>query len=298
MRPPAELVRETVARALAEDLGWGDVTTDSIVPPDLAARGVVAARAAGVLCGVDILVEVYRQVDPAVDVEPAARDGDALRPGQTIARLSGPAASLLRGERVALNFVQRLSGVATAAARFVEAVRGTGARIVDTRKTTPGLRALEKYAVRAGGAGNHRFNLSDGVLIKDNHLAALADEPDPIATAVRRARAGAPHTLRVEVEVDTLEQLDRALAAGADVVLLDNMGPALLAEAVNRIAGNAVSEASGGVSLATVRAIAESGVDLISVGALTHSAPALDIGLDFAIGEPAAPARATGRGRA
>jgi nicotinate-nucleotide pyrophosphorylase (carboxylating) len=275
-----ELAR-VVSAALDEDLGWGDVTTDALVPPDQPGRAVVLVKAEGVLAGLEAVAEVFRQLDPAVSVEPCAADGDRVRPGQEVARLSGPAASILKGERVALNLLQRLSGVASATRRYVEAVEGTGARVIDTRKTTPGLRALEKYAVRVGGGTNHRMTLSDGVLVKDNHLAALRRRGHGIAEAVRRARQHAPHTVRVEVEVTTLEEAEEAATAGADIVLLDNMPPTTMAEAVRRIAGRALVEASGGVRLETVRAVAESGVDLISVGALTHSTPALDISLEL-----------------
>ncbi|HEY3081256.1 MAG TPA: carboxylating nicotinate-nucleotide diphosphorylase [Chloroflexota bacterium] len=276
-RALARVVRD----ALDEDLGWGDVTTDALVPPDQPGRGVFLVKAEGVLAGLDAVVEVFGQLDPAVSVDLRAADGDPVRPGQQIAFVSGPAASILKGERVALNLLQRLSGVATATRRYVDAVAGTTARVIDTRKTTPGLRAIEKYAVRVGGGTNHRMTLSDGVLIKDNHLAALRNRGHGIAEAVRRARRYAPHTLRVEVEVTTVEGADEAASAGADIVLLDNMAPEQMAEAVRRIEGRALVEASGGVRLETVRAVAESGVDLISVGALTHSTPALDISLEL-----------------
>ena len=277
-----ELAR-VVRDALDEDLGWGDVTTDALVPPDQPGRGVVLVKDEGVLAGLDAVVEVFTQLDPSVSVELRAADGDRVRPGQEVALLTGPAASILKGERVALNLLQRLSGVATATRRYVEAVAGTKAQVIDTRKTTPGLRALEKCAVRVGGGANHRMNLSDGVLVKDNHLAALRSRGHGIAEAVRRARAHAPHTVRVEIEVTTVEQADEAASAGADIVLLDNMPPERTAEAVRRINGRSLVEASGGVRLETVRAVAESGVDLISVGALTHSTPALDISLELTI---------------
>jgi nicotinate-nucleotide pyrophosphorylase (carboxylating) len=250
----------------------------------------VLAKQAGLLAGVDVLVATFGEVDTSVTVEPLLVDGDALTPRQPIARLRGPAASILKGERVALNLLQRMCGIASLTRRFVDAVAGTQAVIVDTRKTTPGLRALEKYAVRVGGGQNHRTNLSDGVLIKDNHLAAVRSEGYGIAEAVKRARAGAPHTVRVEIEVTTLDEVDEAVAAAADIILLDNMAPPLMAEAVQRIhtadpaagrGGRILTEASGGIVLETVRAAAEAGVDLISVGALTHSVPALDISLEL-----------------
>lgn len=268
--------------ALAEDIGAGDVTTAATIPPGARASGVMLAKSPGVLSGLEVAAAVFRRVDPSVRFTPLVADGDRVADRQPLAEVEGPAASLLIGERTALNLVQRLSGVATLTARFVEAVAGTGARIVDTRKTTPGMRWLEKAAVRHGGGSNHRYNLADGVLIKDNHLAAVGG-PDRVARAVHLARERVPHGLKVEVEVTTLDELDEALAAGADIVLLDNMDIPTLAEAVRRTAGRALLEASGGVTLERVRAIAETGVDLISVGALTHSAGSLDISLDFAI---------------
>jgi nicotinate-nucleotide pyrophosphorylase (carboxylating) len=250
------------------------------VPPGRQARGRLLAKAAGVISGLDVAGEVFRRVDPAIIFTPLAADGDAVAAMTPIATVAGPARSLLTGERVALNMLQRLSGVATITARYVAAVRDTKARIVDTRKTTPGLRALEKAAVRHGGGHNHRFGLTDGVLIKDNHLAAVGGA-NRVACAVALARQGAPHTLRIEIEVTTLDELAQALAAGADIVLLDNMEVSALREAVTMTAGRALLEASGGVTLDTVADIAATGVDLISVGALTHSAPSLDISLDL-----------------
>jgi nicotinate-nucleotide pyrophosphorylase (carboxylating) len=236
-----------------------------------------------VLAGVGVLAETFRQVDPTVAVQALVADGQPIAPGDTIARVNGPAASILKGERVALNLLQRMCGVASLTRRYVEAVAGTQAVIVDTRKTTPGLRALEKYAVRVGGGQNHRTNLSDGVLIKDNHLAAVRNEGRDLAEAIRRARAAAPHTVRVEVEVTSLDEVDQAIAAGPDIILLDNMAPPLMAEAVRRVGGRALTEASGGIRLETVRAAAEAGVNLISVGALTHSVEALDISLELEV---------------
>lgn len=280
---PLAEARRVVELALAEDLGWGDVTTEAIVGSGRPARAALLVKGEGVLAGLPVAALVFTTVDPAVVVTPLLADGAPVTPGTIVAWLAGPASSLLRAERVALNLLQRLSGIASVTARYVAAVQGTRARIVDTRKTTPGLRALEKYAVRAGGGNNHRFNLADGVLIKDNHLLAAAAEGLSLGDVVRRARARVPHTLRIEVEVETLAQLDEALAAGADAVLLDNMPIDLLRQAVARVGGRAITEASGGITLATVRAVAETGVDLISVGALTHSAGALDISLDFSL---------------
>lgn len=270
--------------ALAEDVSGGDITTLATVAADRTARGTLLAKSAGVISGLKVAAAVFQRVDPAVRFSPLVEDGTSVTPGQPIAQVEGLARSLLVAERTALNLLQRLSGVATLTAAFVAAVAGTNARIIDTRKTTPGLRALEKAAVRDGGASNHRFGLTDGLLIKDNHLAAVGG-PDRVARAVQLARATAPHGLKIEVEVTTLDELDQALGAGADVVLLDNMSVADFAAAVHRTDHRALLEASGGVNLDTVGAIAETGVDLISVGALTHSAPALDISLDFALDE-------------
>jgi nicotinate-nucleotide pyrophosphorylase (carboxylating) len=266
-----------IARALEEDIGSGDITTIATVPSGTMGHARLTAKGDGVLAGLPVVQRVYAQLAGDVEVRPKSRDGDPMRTGASITELIGPARALLTGERVALNFLQHLSGIATRTARFVQLVEGTGARIVDTRKTVPGMRSLAKYAVRCGGGRNHRVGLYDGVLIKDNHIQAAGG----ITAAVQRARAGAPHTLKVEVEVESLAQLDEALDAGAELVLLDNMDLPTLASAVARCRGRAISEASGGVSEATVRAIAETGVDLISIGALTHSVTALDISLDW-----------------
>lgn len=268
---------ETVRAALIEDIGAGDVTTLLSVPAQNTASGVFLVKAEGVICGLEIAACAFRLIDPAVEFTPLVTDGTRVKYGDIVANISGPAQSLLTGERVALNFSQRLSGTASLTQKFVDIVAGTKARIVDTRKTTPGLRTLEKYAVRCGGGHNHRYGLGDGVLIKDNHLAAGGG----VGACVARAREHAPHPFRIEVECKNLAQVDEAVAAGADILLLDNMSNAMLREAVAKIEGRALAEASGGVSLATVRGIAETGVDIISVGALTHSAAALDISLDF-----------------
>lgn len=270
--------------ALAEDIGGGDVTSSLTVPAGRQGRGTLLAKAPGVISGLDVAGEVFRRVDPAIAFTSLVADGDAVVTMTPIATVEGPARSLLTAERLALNLLQRLSGVATATARYVAAVRNTRARIVDTRKTTPGLRALEKAAVRHGGGHNHRFGLTDGVLIKDNHLAAVGGA-DRVARAVALARQGAPHTLRIEIEVTTLDELAQALDAGADIVLLDNMDVTALRKAVAMTSGRALLEASGGVTLESVAEIAATGVDLISVGALTHSAPALDISLDLDLAE-------------
>lgn len=265
--------------ALEEDIGSGDITTRVTVPEGLRAAGRLLAKDDGVISGIEVAGVVFHEVDPQIDYQSLAGDGDRIQRGAILGGVSGPARSILTAERTALNILQHLSGIATLTARYVDAVEGTRARIIDTRKTGPGLRLLEKAAVRHGGGHNHRFGLSDGVLIKDNHLAAIGG-PDRIARAIAAAREHAPHTLRVEVEVTSLDEFEQALAAGADVVLLDNMSIAEMREAVERTAGRAVLEASGGVTLETVRAIAETGVDLISAGALTHSARALDISLE------------------
>ena len=278
---PHHLVAEHVRAALAEDVGTGDVTTQATVPERAMAEAAMVARQNMVVCGLQFAEAAFQQLEPATRVHRFAEDGLRVPAKATLLRVRGPARALLTAERVALNFVQRLSGVASAAASFVEAVAGTEAIILDTRKTTPGWRDLEKYAVRCGGAQNHRFGLWDMVLIKDNHLAALRDaQPNAIAAAVRAARKKFP-ALKVEVEADTLEQVEQAIAAGADIVLLDNMSLDELRSAVHIGRGRVKLEASGGVNLKTVRAIAETGVDYISVGAMTHSAPSMDIGLDF-----------------
>lgn len=284
LRPPEpSALREAVARALAEDRVLQDVTTLATVPPEQAGRGALLIKQDGVLCGLDLVHEVYRQLGGEVAMETLASDGDAVTEGQVVARLEGPLAALLSGERVALNFLQRLSGTATLTRAFVErAAAGGAARITDTRKTTPGLRALERYAVRAGGGENHRDTLADAVLIKDNHLAAAAARGIALPQLLREARERASHAQRIEVEVPDVETALRAIAAGAEIVMLDNMPVAAMREAVEAAGGRAVLEASGGVNLETVREIAATGVDLISVGALTHSAPALDISLEVA----------------
>jgi nicotinate-nucleotide pyrophosphorylase (carboxylating) len=277
----AEEIRNITALALQEDIGSGDVTSLATVPDSAEASAVMRAREALVVSGLPLAEEAFRQLSSHVVLERDAQDGSRVGRGAVLLQIKGPARALLSAERVALNFVQRLSGIATLTAQFVDAVQGTSAQILDTRKTTPGWRRFEKYAVTCGGGRNHRMGLYDMVLIKDNHLAALRGEPDgPINAAIKRARRAYPH-LKVEIEADTLEQVDAALAAGADLVLLDNMDPTQLRLAVQKCKDRAKTEASGGVNLAGVRAIAETGVDFISVGALTHSARAVDVGLDF-----------------
>lgn len=280
---PSVWVRDMVARALAEDIGPGDVTTNALVPLRARARAAMRAREPMVVCGLPLACETFRQLSRRLRLRLLRRDGQRVQPGDVLLEVEGSARAILTAERVALNFVQRLSGVATMTARFVEAVAGTQVKILDTRKTTPGWRLAEKYAVACGGGTNHRHGLHDAILIKDNHLATLRDaRPNPIAAAVACARRAHPE-LPVEVEVDTLEQARQALEAGADILLLDNMKPATLRRAVKLVAGRARTEASGRINLRTVRAVARSGVDFISVGALTHSAPAVDVGLDFEV---------------
>jgi len=278
LRLPDAIVEKAVAESLAEDLGLGgDITTEATIPAGTRASAVIAARKAGTVAGVQLAKAAFKMLDPFVEFETVVGDGGKVGAGAVIARVSGDARALLTAERTALNFLGHMSGIATLTARYVEAVSGTGARIIDTRKTTPGLRALEKFAVRCGGGVNHRFGLFDAVLIKDNHIEAAGG----IGPALERARRHAGHMVKVEIEVTSLDELDDALKLAPDAVLLDNMPPDLLKAAVAEVAGRIITEASGGVTLETVRTVAETGVDLISVGALTHSAPVLDIGLDF-----------------
>ena len=275
---PDVMLEPLVRAALLEDLGRaGDLTTDTIVPAHVRARMTIRARQPGMVAGLDLARLAFRLVDPAITLAIEKSDGAVLRPGDVVGRLEGPARGLLTAERTALNFLCHLSGIASVTRGIVEAVAHTSAHIVDTRKTTPGLRAVEKYAVRVGGGGNHRFGLDDAVLIKDNHVAIAGG----IRSAIERAKAGTGHLVKIEVEVDTLAQLVEALEVGVDAVLLDNMTPEMLREAVAMVAGKAITEASGRVTPQSAPAIAETGVDLISVGWLTHSAPVLDLGLDF-----------------
>lgn len=274
------LIEDAVRRALTEDLGRaGDITTLATIPDNATATATLVARAPGVVCGLDIARAAFRQIDPVIAVENWATDGARVEKGAALARMDGSARAILIAERVALNYLGRLSGVASLTAQYVERVTHTKARICDTRKTTPLLRAFEKYAVRCGGGANHRFGLDDAVLIKDNHIAVAGG----VVPALRAAKRYVGHLVKIEIEVDTLDQLREVIAEGADVVLLDNMPLPILREAVALVKGAMICEASGGVSLETVAAIAETGVDLISVGALTHSAPVLDIALDIDI---------------
>ncbi len=273
-----------ISLGLEEDAPWGDVTSELLLPEGSVARAALVAREPGVLAGGRVLERTMAAVDSAIEVALLVADGASVSPGTVVATVAGPARGVLRAERVALNLMQRLSGIATETANYVLAVAGTRASIVDTRKTTPGLRVLEKYAVRCGGGRNHRFSLSDAVLAKDNHLGVIAAHAGlDLAELLLNARSRLPHTMRIEVEVDRIEQLDAVLAGGADIIMLDNFTPQQLREAVALIDGRAVVEASGGVTLQTVAEIAATGVDLISVGALTHSVRALDLGLDLAL---------------
>jgi nicotinate-nucleotide pyrophosphorylase (carboxylating) len=274
-------VQNLIDQALAEDLTFNDPTTDVLVPPDQASIGIIRAKAHGVLAGVDVALGVFGRVDPQLLTTALSEDGAILSPGADIARIEGRAASILRAERPALNFLQRMSGIATDTSRYVKLVDGLKARIVDTRKTAPGMRYLDKYAVRAGGGANHRMNLADGILIKDNHIEAARSRGLSLRETVEMAIERASHTLKVEVEVTNLDELQEALDAGAHIIMLDNMSLEDMRLAVDTVKGKAVIEASGGVNMETVRAVAETGVDLISVGGLTHSVKALDISLDL-----------------
>jgi nicotinate-nucleotide pyrophosphorylase (carboxylating) len=274
-------IRRAVRAALAEDLGSGDATTLATVPATAQSVALMNAREPLTVAGLQFAELAFRELSPKIKIQKLVRDGQKVAAGKTLLKISGSSRAILSAERVALNFVQRLSGVATATAQFANEIKETGAKILDTRKTTPGWRRFEKYAVKCGGGKNHRIGLFDMVLIKDNHLVALRNEkPNAIAAAVARAREKFPK-LKVEVEADTLAQVAQAAGAGADIILLDNMPPSVLRQAVKIVRGRAQTEASGGVTLKTVRAIAQTGVDFISVGGITHSARAVDIGLDF-----------------
>ena len=272
-------VEQIITLALNEDIGTGDITTLSTIPADKTALGRFVAKEDMILCGIDLAAHIFARVDPSIELKANFKDGDAVKKGDVIAVVSGNAQNVLTGERTALNFMQRLTGIATRTHASVAEVAGTNAKITDTRKTTPGLRVLEKYAVRVGGGTNHRFNLADGVLIKDNHIAVSGG----IQNAVKNARAVIPHTLKIEVEVETKEQLAEALDAGADIIMLDNMSNDLMRECVGIVAGRALVEASGNMGEKSLREVAETGVDIISVGALTHTVKAADISLKFQI---------------
>jgi nicotinate-nucleotide pyrophosphorylase (carboxylating) len=277
-----DAVDRIVRIALDEDAPWGDITSELLIPEELQVTAVLAAREDGVLAGAQVFAAAMRLVDAATLVTFSVRDAESFAAGQVLATVSGSARSVLRGERVALNFIQRMSGIATLTSKYVAETAGTKARIVDTRKTTPGLRLLERYAVRCGGAFNHRYSLSDAVLAKDNHLAIVTDGGrKDLTAALREARSRLPHTTHFEVEVDRPDQIEPVLAAGVDTIMLDNFTNEQMRDAVKQINGRALVEASGGVQFPRIRGIAETGVDIISVGALTHSVRALDLGLDI-----------------
>jgi nicotinate-nucleotide pyrophosphorylase (carboxylating) len=277
------IIHEAVSRAIAEDAPWGDVTSELLIPSESMAVAKLVARESGVMAGAEVFAAAFAAVNERVSVETLIGDGQDFVAGDVIAVVSGPARSVLTGERVALNFVQRMTGIASHTAKYVAQVAGTKARIVDTRKTTPGLRAFEKYSVRVGGGHSHRFGLSDAVMAKDNHLAILTRGGKDLATELRRVRSELGHTTHIEVEVDRLDQIQAVLDGGADTIMLDNFSLEDLRKGVELISGRATIEASGGVNLNTVRAVAETGVDVISVGALTHQIRSLDLGLDIEI---------------
>jgi nicotinate-nucleotide pyrophosphorylase (carboxylating) len=278
---PREVITRIVQDALREDVGNGDLSTLATIPVEAQTEAHVVAKEAGVIAGLPVLTATFLAVAPSLEVTPQVAEGDAVIPGAAIAHISGSARGILTAERVALNFIQRMSGIATMTARYVAAVTGLSVGILDTRKTTPGLRVLEKYAVRVGGGVTHRYGLYDAIMLKDNHLAILSAQGYDLPAAVQRARAAVGPMVRIEVEVESVEQAKLAAEAGADIILLDNMSIATLREAVDAVGGRAVLEASGGVTLETVRGIAETGVDYISSGALTHSVRVLDISLDI-----------------
>jgi nicotinate-nucleotide pyrophosphorylase (carboxylating) len=279
----AREIERIVAAALDEDAPWGDLTSETLIPATAIATAELIAREPGIVSGIEVFAAAFRLVDARIEVEPLRDDGDRFEAGDVLARVHGPARGILTAERVALNLVQRMSGIAALTARYVAETAGTRAHIVDTRKTTPGLRSLERQAVRDGGGRNHRRSLSDAVMAKDNHLAVLTAGGHDLASALRAARERMPHTAHLEVEVDDIDQVEAVLAGGADTVMLDNFTIDELRTGVARIAGRAIVEASGGVSLQTVAEIAATGVDVISVGALTHSVRSLDLGLDVVV---------------
>ena len=279
--PNTPRVKRLIRQAIAEDLGQGDLTTEGLIPETQQSKALVTAKARGIIAGTEIAKQVFLEVDPKLEVDILIKDGTEVKPGDVIARIEGKTASILKAERVALNFLQRLSGIASETARYVQAVKGLPVLITDTRKTTPGLRTLEKYAVRVGGGKNHRMHLADNILIKDNHIAVLRRRGLSIKEIVAKARHKASPELKIEVEVKTPEEAIQAAEAGADIVMLDNMNLEDMQRAVLLVKSRALIEASGGITLESVRAVAETGVDLISIGALTHSPKALDISLEL-----------------
>jgi len=284
MKPSVSRIKLIVAKALEEDLGQGDITTESLIPTNLQSKASIVMKSRGVLAGIYVAELTFAQVDSSLRFERLVQDGMKVEPGDRVAMVTGKAASILKAERVALNFLQHLSGIATETAKYVTAVSGTEAKILDTRKTTPGLRLFEKYAVKIGGGQNHRQNLAEQVLIKDNHLEALRAEGMTLGEVVRKARENTPLTISIEVEVETVKETKEATAAGADIILLDNMSVAEMKRAVKAAKGYSLTEASGGIALNNVRAVAKTGVDFISIGALTHSVTALDISLEMEFG--------------
>jgi len=278
---PEEQVADIIDLALAEDLGRGDVTSEILIPPELKGRATISAKEAGIMAGVEIAKKVFLRVDPSIFFSVLSKDGTAVKPGDKIADVSGRVISILNAERTALNFLQRLSGIASLTAKYTTEMHGLKTYIADTRKTTPGLRRLEKHAVRMGGGRNHRFHLGDGILIKDNHLAALRATGMNLKDIVAKAKKNAPHGLKVEVEVDTVPEAMEAAEAGADIIMLDNMSPKEMRRAMKSLKGKVKIEASGGINLSNVRQAALTGVDFISIGALTHSPKALDVSLEF-----------------
>jgi nicotinate-nucleotide pyrophosphorylase (carboxylating) len=284
MKPSQDAIDRIVRMALEEDAPWGDLTSAALIPETTRVAAQLVAREAGVLCGEDLFTTAMKQADPGLSVVFQIRDGQRFEKGNLLATVEGPARGVLLGERVSLNFVQRLSGIATMTAAYVAETVGTKARIVDTRKTTPGLRLFERYAVRCGGGHNHRYSLSDAVLAKDNHLAILTNQGErDLTTALREARERMPHTAHLEVEIDRPDQMEAVLTAGVDTIMFDNFTTEQMRAGVQQVAGRALVEASGGITLARIREIAETGVDIISVGALTHSVRSLDLGLDIEI---------------
>ena len=281
LAPLPPTVYQLIDSALTEDQAFNDPTTDALVSPEIQAEGIIRAKAQGVLAGIDVGMAVFQRIDPSLEIQGFLADGAILSPGNDIARVQGSASGILRAERTALNFMQRMSGIASDTNRYVRAIEGSRSRIVDTRKTAPGHRYLDKYAVRMGGGYNHRLNLADGILIKDNHIEALRSREMGLREVIQLALARASHTIKVEVEVESVEAALQAAEAGAHIIMLDNMAPDMMQEAMDVIAGRAVVEASGGITLDTVRDVAATGVDLISIGGLTHSVTALDISLDL-----------------
>jgi nicotinate-nucleotide pyrophosphorylase (carboxylating) len=279
--PPRSHIRQIVQTALEEDLGFGDLTSSALLSPDMIAKAQIMAKQAMVVAGMTVAEEAFHQIDDTLTVKFHQRDGDWVGANTRILTITGNAQSLLQAERVALNFIQRLSGISTITHQFCHAVHNHSVKIADTRKTTPGLRALEKWAVRLGGGVNHRFSLHDGVLIKDNHLMVLSAHKMSLSQACRLARQEAPHGLRISVEVESMEQVRQALQGKADVILLDNMSPSKIQEAVETVKGKALVEVSGGITMNNIRDIAKTGVNIISIGALTHSAPAMDLSMDI-----------------